>query len=67
MKQRLHVRRGVKILWEAQAVSLGSYMIWVRDFYDKYFLKFPELVGKVNRTVYLVTEDLGVLNEALKK
>ena len=42
-------------------------MTYVNDFYDKYFLKFPGNIGKVNRTVYLVTEDLDVLNEALKK
>ena len=42
-------------------------MTYVNDFYDKYFLKFPNNIGKVNRTVYLVTEDLEMLNEALKK
>ena len=42
-------------------------MTYVKDFYDKYFLKNPEKIGKVNRTVYLVTEDLEVLKEALKK
>ena len=61
------MRRGVKILWEAKAVNLDSYMTYVKDFYDKYFLKNPEKIGKVNRTVYLVTEDLEVLKEALTK
>ena len=64
---RIHVRRGVKILWEAKAVSLVNYMRHVTDFYDKYFFNNPSKIGKVNRTVYLVTEDLDVLNEALTR
>ena len=64
---RIHVRRGVKILWEAKAVSLVNYMRYVTDFYDKYFFNNPDKIGKVNRTVYLVTEDLDVLNEALTR
>jgi hypothetical protein len=65
LKNRVHVRRGTKILWEANAVSLENYMRYVKDFYQKYFLNYPEKIGKINRTVYLVTEDLTVLNEAL--
>ena len=42
-------------------------MVYVRDFYEKYFFKNPNHIGKVNRTVYLVTEDLNVLEEALHK
>ena len=41
-------------------------MIYVKDFYDKYFNRYPQKIGKVKRRVYLVTEDLGVLEE-LKK
>ena len=41
-------------------------MIHVRDFFDKYLLKHPES-KKITKSVYLVTEDLDVLKEALKK
>jgi hypothetical protein len=34
---RLHVKRGLKILKEAKAVSLETYMVYVSDFYEKYF------------------------------
>jgi hypothetical protein len=39
----------------------------VEDFYKKYFLKNPSKIGKIRKNVYLVTEDLDVLDEALKK
>jgi hypothetical protein len=60
------VRRGLKIIKEAKAIDLKTYMIYVRDFFDKYFLKHPER-KKITKNVYLVTEDLDVLKEALKK
>ncbi len=41
-------------------------MIYVRDFYEKYFLKYPQNKGKVKKSVYLVTEDPKILDE-LKK
>jgi len=65
--KRLHVRRGLKIIQEAKAIDLEAYMLYVEDFYDKYMLKNPDKIGKVRKNVYLVTEDLGVLDEALKK
>ena len=66
-KFRLHVRRGTKIISEAKAVNFGSYMTYAKDFYDKFFMVNADKVGKVNRTIYLVTEDLEVVKEALKK
>ena len=42
-------------------------MIYVKDFYDKYFLKYPQNIGKIDKNIYLITEDLDVLEEALKK
>jgi hypothetical protein len=54
------------VIDEAKAIHLERYMIFVRDFYEKYFIKHPQNQGKVKRKVYLVTEDLTVLDE-LKK
>ena len=42
-------------------------MLYVKDFYDKYFLKNRHDNGKVVKNVYLVTEDIDVLDEALQK
>ena len=64
---RVHVRRGLKIIEEAKPVELKAYMFHVKDFYDKYFLKYRQFVGKVKKIVYLVTDDLKVLDEAIKK
>ncbi len=60
---RLHVRRGLKILKEAMAVSLETYMVYVGDFYGKYFLKHPN----VSKKIYLVTEDLDILKGSISK
>ena len=51
---------------EAKSIHFERYMIFVRDFYEKYFIKHPQNKGKVKKKVYLVTEDLTVLDE-LKK
>jgi hypothetical protein len=61
------VRRGLKIIQEAKAIDLETYMMYVEDFFDKYMLKHPDKIGKIRKNVYLVTEDLGVLDEALIK
>ena len=63
---RVHVRRGLKVLEEAKLIHFQDYMVHVRDFYEKYFFKFPQNKGKLKKNVYLVTEDLNVLDE-LKK
>ena len=60
------MRRGLKILEEAKSITFDTYMLYVKDYYDKYFIKFPQSIGLVKRNVYLVTEDLSVLDE-LKK
>ena len=41
-------------------------MVYVKDFYDKYFLKNPTKQGLVKRIVFLATEEPKVLDE-LKK
>ena len=64
--KRVHVRRGLKVINEAKAIQFERYMIFVRDFYEKYFIKHPQNKDKVKKRVYLVTEDLTVLDE-LKK
>ena len=62
------MRRGLKILKEAKAVSLETYMVYVSDFYEKYFLKHPNVSNKnMTKKIYLVTEDLDILKEALAK
>ena len=62
------MRRGLKILKEAKAVSLETYMVYVGDFYEKYFLKHPNVSNKnIIKKIYLVTEDLDILKEALAK
>jgi hypothetical protein len=62
------VRRGLKILKEAKAVSLETYMVYVNDFYEKYFLKHPKVsIKNFTKNIYLVTEDLDILKEALTK
>jgi hypothetical protein len=61
------VRRGLKVLHgEASAYGLDQYMVYVKDFYDKYFLKNPTKDGLVKRSVFLATEEPKVLDE-LKK
>ena len=65
-KKRVHVRRGLKVIDEAKAIQFERYMIFVRDFYEKYFIKHPQNKGKVKKNVYLVTEDLTVLDEIKK-
>jgi hypothetical protein len=60
------VRRGLKVLEEAKPIRFETYMIYVRNFFEKYFLKYPQNKGKVTKSVYLVTEDLTILDE-LKK
>jgi len=43
-------------------------MVYVGDFYEKYFLKHPNVSNKnFTRNIYLVTEDLDILKEALAK
>ena len=54
------------MLEEALPVPFEKYMIYVRDFYEKYFFKYPQNRGKVKKSVYLVTEDPTILDE-LKK
>jgi hypothetical protein len=41
-------------------------MIYVKDFYDKHFIKNPSHVGKIKKSAYLVTEEPKILDE-LKK
>ena len=41
-------------------------MVYVKDFYDKYFLKNPNELSRVKRRVFLVTEEPNVLDD-LKK
>jgi hypothetical protein len=61
------VRRGLKVLLkEASTVPFEKYMIYVRDFYEKYFFKYPHKKEKIKKSVYLVTEDPTILDE-LKK
>lgn len=62
----MHVRRGLKIKEEAKPFDLADYLEYVDDFYYKYFLLNPDQVDKVNKTIFLVTEDPQVLDQ-LKK
>ena len=61
------MRRGLKIIEEANSINLDVYMMHVNEFYEKYFLKNPSQMGKIRKNIFLVTEDLEVLNEALRK
>ncbi len=54
------------MLSEAKAIRFEAYMMYVRDFYEKYFLKYPQNKGKVKKSVYLVTEDPTILDEMKK-
>ena len=60
------MRRGLKVLEEAKLIRFETYMIYVTDFYEKYFYKYPQNKGKVTKSVYLVTEDLTILDELNK-
>ena len=66
LKKSIHVRRGLKIIGEAKAYGLDQYLVYVKDFYDKYFIKNPSQLGKILKSVYLVTEEPKILDE-LKK
>ncbi len=46
------MRRGLKVLEEAKLIRFETYMIYVRDFYEKYFLINPQNKGKVTKSVY---------------
>ena len=38
---------------EAKAIHIESYMIFVKDFHEKYFIKHPQNKGKMKKKVYL--------------
>ena len=67
----MYIRRGIKITpkfnKEADAYELDEYMKYAKDFYDRYFMKYPNQLNFVPRTVYLATEEPKVLKEAFKK
>jgi hypothetical protein len=61
--KRIHIRRTDKIGTEAEYHPLSEYMRYVKDYYDVLDIQKER---KVNRTVYLATDDLEVFKE-LKK
>ena len=67
-KKRIHVRRGLKVIRgdEAADYSIDQYMVYVKDFYDKYFIKNPNKLSRVKRRVFLVTEEPNVLDKLNK-
>ena len=50
MFKRINIRRGLKITpgyKEADLHHLKEYMKYVKDFYDKYFMKHPEKINSI--------------------
>jgi len=64
LKNSVQVRRTDKINTEASLHNLEEYMKHVEAFYDKYELIHEK---KVERTVFLATDEVKVLNEALNE
>jgi hypothetical protein len=58
----MNIRRGLKVV-EADAVEFKEYMIHARDFYDKYFMKYPEKLNTIPKTVFISTEDPSIISE----
>ena len=62
----MNIRRGLKVApgtKEAESYELIEYMRHAKDFYDKYFIKYPERMNKVPRTVFISTEDPKIIRE----
>ena len=62
----MNIRRGLKIIAEAKSVEFKQYMAHARDFYDKYFIKYPEKYGFVKKTVFISTEEPNIITEVEK-
>ena len=63
----MNIRRGLKVVpdtKEADSYELIEYMRHARDFYDKYFIKYPERLNKVPKTVFISTEDPKIIKES---
>jgi len=58
----VHVRRTDKLAGEASLHTLDEYMRHVEEFYDKYDLINNK---QAERVVYLATDEINVLNEAI--
>ena len=66
----MNIRRGLKVstkLKEANAVELKNYMIYAKDFYDKYFMKNPGKLNIVTKTVFISTEEPNIIEECLRE
>ncbi|CAK9293615.1 unnamed protein product [Gordionus sp. m RMFG-2023] len=73
----IHVRRTDKIGTEASFHDISEYMKHVDDYFDILDLKriynssilssSPTQISKIQRRVYIATDDINVLNEATKK
>ena len=66
----MNIRRGLKVApgtKEANAYELKEYMRHAKDFYDKYFMKYPEQVNNVPKTVFISTEEPNITRECLQE
>ena len=66
----MNIRRGLKVsteLKEANAVELKDYMLYAKDFYDKYFMKNPDKLNSVRKTVFISTEEPNITEECLRE
>jgi hypothetical protein len=62
----MNIRRGLKVTQgfkEADAYEFKEYMAHARDFYDKYFMKHPDKLGKIQKTIFISTEDPSIITE----
>ena len=65
----MNIRRGLKVaegFKEADAYEFKEYMAHARDFYDKYFIKHPDQLGKIEKTIFISTEDPSIIGEMKK-
>ena len=63
--KRVQIRRGDKLIKEAKWHSLNEYMKHVDEYYDIYELANP--YKKIDRVVFLASDDIEVFEEATVK
>jgi hypothetical protein len=66
----MNIRRGLKVspgTKEANAYALKDYMRYAKDFYDKYFMKHPDKLNTIPKTVFISTEEPNITRECVEE
>ena len=63
----MNIRRGLKVSTkEAKSYEFKEYMEHAKDFYDKYFMKHPDKLDKVQKIIFVSTEEPNIITEMKK-